>query len=132
MSDSIRDTFLALMKQGMTALEAYREFDPETWKKALRDEIDAGILSDYRCRAEDGGKSLLHYQSEMVWMEMDERDLDLAMELWGNGWTSETPHKSQQHIFQWYWRRPSRRPGKPGRRFVSTTQAYNAMRKESE
>ncbi len=30
----------------------------------------------------------------------------------------------------WPWRRPPRRPGTPGRRYASTTQAYNAMVRE--
>lgn len=34
--------------------------------------------------------------------------------------------------FAWRWRRPSRREGKPGRLFVSTGQAFNAMKKMNQ
>jgi anti-sigma factor ChrR (cupin superfamily) len=47
------------------------------------------------------------------------------------GWTIEFPAMGDDaDPYQWKWRRPSRRPGKPGRLFGSTDQAFNAMRKE--
>lgn len=33
--------------------------------------------------------------------------------------------------FQWRWRRPGKRPGKPGRMFPSTGQAYSALMREA-
>jgi len=45
------------------------------------------------------------------------------------GWTFEVPACGTEP-WQWYWRRPSRRPGKPGRKFVSTNQAFNAVQRE--
>jgi hypothetical protein len=47
------------------------------------------------------------------------------------GWTIEWPEHDLD-TWQWAWRRPSRRTGRPGRRFASTGQAYNAMVRERE
>jgi hypothetical protein len=59
-------------------------------------------------------------------------DMGKATELWLAGWTSETPHSSQKHmVMSWYWRRPPRTKNLPGRRYLSTDQAYNAMKKEN-
>lgn len=38
--------------------------------------------------------------------------------------------KFESEPWQWYWRRPARRKGSKGRLFLSTNQAYNAMRKD--
>lgn len=63
--------------------------------------------------------------------EMNERDFPQAMALWAAGWTAETPHaERQEDIMSYYWRRPGRRKGKPGRLFLSTQQAFNALNKE--
>lgn len=56
--------------------------------------------------------------------------LGKAIELWTRGWVSETPHRTQTQIMNWYWRRPARPGRKKGRLFLSTDQALNAMRKE--
>lgn len=45
------------------------------------------------------------------------------------GWTFELSDHDLD-TWQWAWRRPPRRPGKPGRRFASTQQAYNALLRE--
>jgi hypothetical protein len=60
----------------------------------------------------------------------NEHDLDTqAYELWGAGWTSH-PQSKGAKVMSWYWRQPPRRPGKPGRLFLSTNQAFNAMKNE--
>lgn len=46
------------------------------------------------------------------------------------GWRLEWPERDYLETFSWAWRRPPKRPGKPGRRFASTNQAYNAMMRE--
>jgi len=45
------------------------------------------------------------------------------------GWTFELP-ESIDDMMCWYWRRPPRRKGKPGRLYRSTDQAYYAMMRE--
>lgn len=39
----------------------------------------------------------------------------------------EPPAKHFTEPWQWYWRAPSKRKGHPGRRYLSTNQAFNAM-----
>jgi hypothetical protein len=65
--------------------------------------------------------------SEVLKEEHDNSELDKALELWGAGWKSETPLKSQTQIMSWFWRRPGPRGG---RLFRSTDQALNALRRE--
>jgi hypothetical protein len=47
------------------------------------------------------------------------------------GWQFILPeHDPDPEPFQWFWRRPGKRPGRPGRLFRSTGQAYNALMRE--
>lgn len=46
------------------------------------------------------------------------------------GWKWELPAISDPDIFQWYWRRPPRRKGSKGRKYLSTNQAYSALMRE--
>lgn len=47
------------------------------------------------------------------------------------GWTLILPEGCRDPLpYQWQWRRPGKRPGKPGRKFLSTSQAHNALIKE--
>jgi hypothetical protein len=47
------------------------------------------------------------------------------------GWTWELPEgHDDAEPGSWYWRRPPRRPGRLGRLYPSTGQAYNAMVRE--
>jgi|ERR1700722_105270 len=67
-------------------------------------------------------KLCAHYREEH-----EDEYLGKAIELWTAGWTSETPHRGQAaQMMSWYWRRPGPRGG---RRFLSTDQALNALRK---
>lgn len=62
-------------------------------------------------------------------------ELDKVQALIAAGWLPDLElfdHHPDADPWQWAWRRPSKREGKPGRRFASTGQAYNAMRKESD
>lgn len=45
-------------------------------------------------------------------------------------WQMEVVSESATDPWQWAWRRPGKRPGKPGRRFASTNQAYMALMRE--
>lgn len=47
------------------------------------------------------------------------------------GWQFVLPeHCVDPEPFQWSWRRPGKRAGRPGRLFRSTGQAYNALMRE--
>ncbi len=120
----------------MTHHEAMQCFDEEEWDKAVHEELMSGEVGHL------DGTSLLDL-SAMASFEgrssVGSPDMDQAMALWAAGWTSEVPSPehdgkhgfwSRCSVMSFYWRRPPRRPGKPGRRYLSTNQAYNAMMKE--
>lgn len=111
------DTFRELLKQGLTPLEALRQFDPEDLRAAVFKGLDEGSMDLFRLAVRANRE------------QMNEADLDQAIELWLAGWTSETPHQTQTDIFSWYWRSPPKRKGK-GRRYLSTQQALNALRRQ--
>ena len=115
------DTFKALLKQGMSPAEAKREFDPEQWKSAVSKAID-----------DEGAESeLFQLAIRASHCERNERDMEQAIELWLAGWKSEKPSENSD-IMSWYWRRPARRKGSKGMMFLSTQQAFNAMKKEKQ
>ncbi len=75
-------------------------------------------------------------------MDRDDADMEQALELTSAGWTSEDPRAvnsphlpppkniwEKTAVMSWYWRAPSKRKGKPGRKFLSTNQAWRAMKK---
>jgi hypothetical protein len=54
------------------------------------------------------------------------------------GWTPEPPTTGNQGfthpwdaVMSWSWRRPPKHLGRPGRRFASTRQAYNALMRDT-
>lgn len=122
--DTYRDAFKELLKRGMTPLEALREFERDRFNGALLEELDLR-----KREAWDDDSSLLSLAARAGREESNETEMEKAIELWIAGWTSETPHSTQEDVMSWYWRRPTRRPGKPGRRYLSTQQAYNAMKR---
>src|SRR5687767_553107 len=78
---------------------------------------------------------------------LNERDMTVLMEwskncsrinanvqvsaLLAAGWTFELPGDGDYEPWQWYWRAPPKRKGKPGRKYLSTNQAYRAMMREN-
>lgn len=62
--------------------------------------------------------------------EARDKDFGKAIELWMAEWTSY-PQSPKHEIMSWYWRRPPRPGRKKGRLYLSTDQAYRAMRKEA-
>lgn len=48
------------------------------------------------------------------------------------GWRFELPAIQDPDIFQWYWRSPPKRKGSRGRKYWSTTQAYNALMRQRQ
>lgn len=128
--DEIRTEFLLLLAHGMTHEEAYSCFDKKEFWIGIRQED----------RPEDEENSLLTLASKAGFEERNRRNWEEeAVPLMMAGWTIEIPdshrHNSkyfwrQQQVMSLYWRRPSRRQGKPGRKYNSTTQAFNAMMRE--
>jgi hypothetical protein len=67
--------------------------------------------------------------------EQVRRDANKAAEpqfraLLAAGWQFEVVNDDDE-LWQFAWRRPGKRPGKPGRRFASTNQAFNALQRGS-
>jgi hypothetical protein len=131
--DVYRDAFLRFLAEGKSHLEALREFNHRKLHDALRDTLDT-----------DEGRELLDLLALAGREECDEKETEKAIELWLAGWTSDLPEQyktpeaqerakndpwSRCAVMSWYWRAPSKRKGRPGRRYLSTSQAHNAMRR---
>lgn len=111
--------FRANLAAGMTHAEAATLFTPDDLRTALFSEEFAPPEAH----------ELLNLLGKAQREEMNDRDMDQAIELWLAGWKSETPHKTQTDVMSWYWRRPARTKTRPGRLFLSTNQAFSAMKK---
>lgn len=81
-------------------------------------------------------REMLHLAAMHYHQEQNKRDMETALELTAAGWTAEiaanhTPHPftGMVDVMSWYWRAPSKREGKKGRRYLSTGQAYSAFKK---
>jgi hypothetical protein len=133
-ADTYRTAFLGFLDQGMTAGEALEQFDREDWNKAVTDELESHSVrinpTTFGLQTDDGKPALCELSAMACRDRMNDRDMGLAAELWLKGWTSENPHGHPRDVFAWFWRRPPKRPGKLGRKYLSTQQAYNAMKKE--
>jgi hypothetical protein len=92
-----------------------------------------------RIWGEDGksfDREMLDIYARAAYKESNDAQMEKALELSAAGWAPElhdghTPHPftGQVSVMSWYWRRPGKRPGKPGRLFRSTDQAYNALKR---
>ena len=129
-SDVYKDAFKRFLADGMTHLEAMNQFDSKLFTEALLSEIESGY------NKEDSLLDLLAIASRM---ESDLKDFEeQALPLYAAGWTSELPNPEYEDksciwstcaVMSLYWRAPSKRLGKPGRKYLSTNQAFNAMKK---
>ncbi len=110
-------------------LEVGEDRVTEAWK----------LASETDPRGDTAGR-LLALISVKGRMDMDDKDMEQALALTEAGWTSEDPRAvnsphlpppkniwEKTAVMSWYWRAPSKRPGKPGRRYNSTNQAWRAM-----
>ncbi len=69
--------------------------------------------------------------------ESNDAEMEKALELSAAGWQAELgpghvphPFTGSVDVMSWYWRRPPRRKGSKGRLFLSTNQAYMALKRE--
>lgn len=130
--DTYLTSFRRFLSEGMSHEEAVNQFDPELLEAAIRSELDLGT----------GVWPLFDLVVKANWERRNRKDWEeQAVPLMLAGWAIEQPdghkHNSkdfwrQPQAMSLYWRRPSRRPGKPGRRYLSTNQAYMAMQKETQ
>lgn len=143
--DTLRDTFLHFMERGMNYAEALEQFDKDEFAAAAMQEVfqdEATRIPGKGWRTNDDRDlpGLMEFITRADYEEHDAEQMELAIELWTAGWTSELPCPEIQlgddmdfwrkvQTMSLYWRAPSKRPGRPGRRYLSTQQAYNAMQK---
>lgn len=135
--DTYRTAFLKFLADGMNHAEALDQFDRKEMNLALNAALENGEYKD-RGDGEDTLFDLVVKAGFVKRNSMGSPDMEQALALWAAGWTSEVPNPtksdnfwSQPQVMSYYWRRPSRRSGKPGRKYLSTNQAYNAMMKET-
>lgn len=92
-----------------------------TWECFLQP-IKAGeVTEEDLCQPE-----ILSALANRGMLEARERDLVQVRALLAAGWKYELPDGDPEPM-SWYWRAPPKRPGKLGRKYLSTNQAYNAM-----
>lgn len=143
--DSIRDEFADYVAKGMSYMEAKAMFDEVTLQVAIDAELFRGdsikSFNMLTLQAENacGHETLFDLCVKASFEEQNKRDFEeQAVPLMMAGWTMETQNPtnskefwSQTQVMSLYWRAPSKRPGKPGRKYLSTNQAFNAMMKAS-
>jgi len=83
-------------------------------------------------------REMLDILAKASHQEREKKDMEQALELSAAGWQAEiqphhTPHPftGNVQVMSWYWRRPARRKNQKGRLYLSTNQAWNAMKKQS-
>lgn len=146
-ADTYRDAFMKFLAQGMTYAEAFDEFSPLEWQRAAMQEVvdDEAIIEplthEFVTNDERRLPTLFALSCRAMRQQQDVKDMEQAYELWGAGWTHEVPEPFQHNykdfwrqcpVMSWHWRAPSKRLGKPGRRYFSTQQAFNAMQRAHE
>lgn len=145
--DTYRHAFLCFLAQGMGYDEAMAQFDEREFSRLAIEELeikDAVIdptLMELVTNDERKEPALFELYSRAQFEKrnnVDSPDFQQAMDLWAAGWKSELPRTpgenfwSQVQVMSYYWRRPSKRKGSKGRLFLSTNQAWQALRRERE
>lgn len=136
-ADAYRDAFLKFLSEGMSYREAMECFDEAELKAA----VSAEVIDDaFRfARADDAPRTLFDLVVRGNFEKrnsIDSPDGAQCLALWQAGWTSDQANSSspgfwgQAQLMSFYWRAPSKRPGKPGRKYLSTNQAHNALMKQ--
>jgi len=149
-SDAYREAFIKFLSEGMTHSEAYGQFDEGELQAAVDAEL--GITDDEgetdplvlwkRQQEKHNENSLFHLCVKANFERRQQKNFEeQAVPLMMAGWTMEIPdshkHNSndfwrQGQVMSLYWRAPSKRAGKPGRKYLSTNQSFNAMMRPQE
>ena len=142
--DALRDSFLKFVADGMTYEEALEQFNEEDFRRAAWNEDTRLIRFEeafHLGKIELAGNHVTNDERMLpslfdllVKANGEKRngvngaDYQQALDLWQAGWKSEAVTPDGQ-VMSWYWRAPSKRPPRPGRRYLSTNQAWNALQK---
>lgn len=118
-ADFILNALQLLKAKGLSAPDAVKQFTHEQLSDAMFD--GSGVMDDDQ-------RALLDRLAAAGEEEQNERDLGDAIELWMAGWTHE-PVTPSSRIMSWYWRAPAKGKRPLGRRYLSTQQAVNALRR---
>ena len=151
--DTLRDTLLKFVAEGMTYDEALSQFDEKEFTAAAMAEMDQGLTQTLSVLdgIELAGNIVTNDERRLPSLfdlkvranfersnGINGEAFQQALQLWQAGWTSEHEKPasdkfwSQVQVMSWYWRAPSKRLGKLGRKYLSTNQAFNAMRKAQD
>ncbi len=138
--DTMRDSFLRFMAEGASYREALELFDLAEFRAAAMAELDGDLVrrvspmedilraGDFVTNDSRGLPALLELLVHAQ-IEQGQQPCAQCLDLWAAGWTSEVPNPKYGpcQSMSLYWRAPSKRPGKLGRRYLSTNQAWNAL-----
>lgn len=141
--DLYRELFQQLVADGMTHADAIHHFDPDLLRAAVNEEMERGDCARFFNMETLSPENACGHETLFdltVKASFEQRQIDdfnnQALPLYMAGWTSEEPNPTnskdfwrQTQIMSLYWRAPSKRPGKPGRRYLSTQQAFNAIQR---
>lgn len=144
--DTLKDCFLRFLAEGMSYAEALDEFDRSEINAAINAELERGDSVQVRnpetmmLQNACGHETLFDLVVKAEFQKRNERDFnEQAVPLMLAGWTMENPSPSnskdfwrQTQTMSLYWRAPSKRPGKPGRKYLSTNQAFRALQKSQQ
>lgn len=122
--DFYLDAIRILKAKGMTTLEAVEQFREEgkpQWEHAIAKALCENLGTEV-------GRELLDVLAKAGMEECNESALEQAYELWMAGWTHE-PVSPNSQVMSWYWRAPPKGKRPRGRRYLSTQQALNALRR---
>lgn len=110
------DLFKDLLAQGKTHAEIEEMFTRDQIREVF-EHLDT-----------ENGREFLDLCATAGMEQRNLKDMEKAWELWMVGWTSH-PVTPTSQVMSWYWRRSPRTRTRPGRLYLSTDQAYNAMKK---
>lgn len=120
-ADFAHDLMNRFTGEGMSLTEARKQFSDDDWRSAVNDALELlGAEHPFfalacQCSREESHEECLETQ---------------CYELMMAGWTVE-PNK-REDAWAWKWRRPARTKHRPGRLYLSTNQAYRALKRENQ
>lgn len=111
----------------------------EAIERIGEDRVQKSWLEAPDPRGDDAGR-LLACMAAKSRMDADDEAMEQALVLTSAGWESIDPRPAhlpapknvmeKTAVASWKWRRPGKRPGRQGKLFLSTNQAWRALMRE--